>query len=71
LFVYPLTEKKEKSMKVYALKYKDQIVKLSTSEYDVAADYRWEREDAKKYLTIVYGTFIEEGFVESLTAPSA
>ena len=47
-------------MRVFALKYKDKVIKISTEEYDIDSDYRWEREDIKAHLKIVPGTFTED-----------
>jgi hypothetical protein len=51
-------------MKVYALKYKGEIIKLGTTEYEVASDYKWERKEVKPLLSVAYGTFTEEGTIE-------
>jgi len=53
-------------MKIYALKFKDEIIKLGTKEYDVTSDYRWEHKGVRDHLTVVYGTFTEEGTIELL-----
>ena len=53
-------------MKLYALKFKDEVVRVSKSEYEILSDYRWERTESKQSLTIVYGTFTEEGTIERL-----
>jgi maltooligosyltrehalose synthase len=51
-------------MKIYALKFKDEIIKLGTSEYEVTSDYRWERKAIQPFLKVAYGTFTEEGTIE-------
>jgi hypothetical protein len=57
--------KEEKSMKVYALKYKGtDVVGLYSSEYQAASSHRWEDKSIAKDLSISYGTFTEEGTIE-------
>jgi hypothetical protein len=51
-------------MKIYALKFKDEVIKLGTTEYSVTSDYRWESKSVRDNLTIEYGTFTAEGTLE-------
>lgn len=51
-------------MKVYALKYKNDIINFYKTEYEVVSHHRWEDKALVKDLTVVYGTFTEEGVIE-------
>jgi hypothetical protein len=53
-------------MKLYLLKFKDEVIRVSKSEYEILSDYRWERKESKQFLTVVYGNFVEEGVIERL-----
>jgi hypothetical protein len=57
-------EKVVTDMKIYALKFKEEIIKIGTTEYSVTSDYRWESKGVRDHLTVVYGTFTEEGSIE-------
>jgi hypothetical protein len=61
-----IIQEESKNMKIYALKFKDEIIRFSNSEYEVSADYRWERPETRKHLTVIYGIFTEEGIIERL-----
>lgn len=52
--------RRKKKMKIYALKWNNEYIDFSNSEFKLKSSYQFEREDIKNELKIITGTFVED-----------